>query len=63
MSLTLIVDWRQCSISSVPGSSVNRANPDWDTSLIVMALLRVCRNSCTVVDPSKLTTYGKVEIT
>lgn len=54
--LTFKCPRRQCSSFWPAGSSVKRVKPDCTLSLIPIVLFRVCRNSSTVVEPSKLTT-------
>jgi len=48
---------RQCSRSLPDGSSVKRAKPEICGFLMPALWFTVFRNSCTVVEPSKPTTY------
>lgn len=55
---TLMPPCRQCSSSRPVGSSVYKLKPDSPVFLMPVSWLRRHWNSSTVVDASKLTTYG-----
>ena len=57
MLFTLVLGSNQCSSSFSMGSSLNNANPDWLTSRHPISWLSVTKNSSTVVEPSKPTTW------
>jgi len=56
-SKTFASVWRQCSTPGSVGSSEYKAKPDTEDSLTPIDFSSDTRNSDTVVEPSKLTTY------